>query len=63
MSLSLDNAVLIPREHIEKKNHEVQTQGDQKINLMEAIKNIKDDVAEDNYNLKKLEKTIERVEC
>lgn len=30
---------------------------------MEAIKNIKDEVAEDNYNLKKLQKTIERVEC
>lgn len=30
---------------------------------MEAIKNIKDEVNEDDYVLKKLDKNIEKVEC
>ncbi|KRX02904.1 WD40-repeat-containing domain [Pseudocohnilembus persalinus] len=59
---SMEDAILITRQTIEQKNRSVQKKGDKKIRLMEEIKTNQDKVSEDNYNLKKLEKSIEKVE-
>lgn len=50
---SLNDAILIPRKLIEDKNTEIKTQGNEKINLMEKIMNIKFDVAKAEYELKR----------
>lgn len=60
---SLTDAVLIPRDSIEKKNEEIEQEGKKKIKVMEDIKNIKFEVAEAEYDLKKRDLNEQKVKC
>ncbi|EAR97028.3 hypothetical protein TTHERM_00196190 (macronuclear) [Tetrahymena thermophila SB210] len=60
---SITDAILIPRDEIEKKNKRIDQEGKKKIRLMEDIKNIKFEVAEAEYDLKKRDLNEQKVRC
>ncbi|CAD8159373.1 unnamed protein product [Paramecium pentaurelia] len=60
---NLQDAALIPRETIEKKNDEIKKEGDTKIELMKDIIKSKYQVEKNEYDLKKRDLIIQDLEC
>jgi hypothetical protein len=60
---NLYEAMLMPRETIDKKNEEIKKQGDEKIRLMDKVKEIKFAVAKSEYELKSSDLIIRDLEC